>query len=81
MATQHMLTTIDNPFNPFTDWDEWYAWDENVGYHTTAYLARTSHTSDELSETDQQLALEDAIDVIIKENITGRYRRVSEEIP
>lgn len=72
----HMLTTIDNPYNPFTHYDEWYVWDEAAGYHTTAYLARITKTSFELSEADQDLAIEYAIDEIVQLNVLGVYRKV-----
>lgn len=75
----HMLTTIDNPFNPFTQWDEWFAFDHEMHYYTSEYLARVVLTSDELSETDQDLALEDAIDEIIQENVLGIYIKVTED--
>ena len=78
---ESMLTTVDNPFDPFTSFDEWYSFDEAAGYHTPAYLARIINTSDEISEADQSLAIEDAIDEIVKENIMGLYRKVSREIP
>jgi hypothetical protein len=73
----HMLTTIDNPFDPFTQFDEWYSWDEASGYHTSSFLARIVKTSDELSEADQDLAIEDAIDEIIKQNVQGNYKKVA----
>lgn len=79
MVKRSMLTTVDNPFNPFTHWDEWYEYDESSGYHTNAYLARITSTSDELSDSDNNLAIEYAIDEILKENITGLYRKVVEE--
>lgn len=72
-----MLTTIDNPYNPFTEYDEWWAFDQSAGYYTIQYLARITRTSSELSETDQDLALEEAIDEIVRENITGVYKKVS----
>ena len=74
--TEHMLTTVDNPFNPFTQWDEWYQFDVFKGYNTTNYLARICKTSDELSDADQSVAIEDAIDEIINENILGIYLKV-----
>ena len=73
-----MLTTIDNPFNPFTHFDEWFAFDEEKGYHTCSYLARIIKTSDELSETDIILAQEQAIDEILELNVLGIYKRVKE---
>lgn len=74
-----MLTTTDNPFNPFNQWDEWYAWDTINGYHTTAYLARVVRTSDELSEADQNKAIDDAIDEIIEFNVLGVYTRITKD--
>jgi hypothetical protein len=74
----HMLTTIDNPFNPFTEFDEWYAFDEAAGYKSTALLARIVKTSDEISEADQSLAIEDAIAEIVSENVLGIYKSVEQ---
>lgn len=77
--TDHMLTTLDNPYNPFTHFDEWHSFDLTHGYDTMSYLARIVVTSDELSDVDQSLAIETAIDEIIKENVLGIYIRVSAE--
>lgn len=79
MALLHMLTTVDNPFDPFTQWDDWVNYDERSGYYTNSYLARVARTSHDLSDKDQELAVEQAIDEIIQENVNGLYRRV--EIP
>ena len=77
MATQlHMLSTSDNPFNPFSEYDEWYAFDVRAGHHTAAYLARVTMSSDELSEADQDLAIERAIDEILEFNLLGIYIKV-----
>lgn len=73
---EHMLTTVDNPFNPFTQFDEWYGFDTSRGYHTSALLARILRTSDDMSEADQSLAIELAIDEIVRENVLGLYRKV-----
>jgi len=75
---KHMLSTADNPYNPFTHWDEWWAYDEEEqGYHTSGLLARVAINSDELSETDQELANEYAIDEVLREDARGIYIRVS----
>lgn len=75
---EHMLTTVDNPFNPFTEYDQWHAYDAQLGYHTPSFLARIAKVSDELSEADQSEAIEAAIDEIVRENVTGMFRKVSE---
>lgn len=40
MKKDVMLTTIDNPYNPYTNFNEWYAFDVSHGYNTCAYLSR-----------------------------------------
>ena len=77
----YMLTTIDNPFDPGTQFDEWNTYDMRSGYHTLAFLARLVQSSNELSEADQQLAIQLAVDEIAKENVLGIYRKVEVETP
>lgn len=76
---ESMLTTTDNPYNPFDHFDEWYVWDTSHGYHSLNYLARVVVTSDELSNADQSLAIEQAIDEIVEENVNGMYTKVARE--
>jgi hypothetical protein len=78
MAVRHMLTTVDNPYNPWINWDEWNNYDEACGYYTTSFFARIVRTSPELSEADQDVAIEDAIDEVVRENVLGLYRKVAE---
>lgn len=73
----YMLSTLDNPYNPHHEWDRWLAWDHDHGYYTSEYLGRIARTSDELSETDYELAITDAIDEIVREDIIGVYIKVS----
>jgi len=75
-TVKHMLTTVDNPYSPVTEWDQWLAWDEVQGYYTSPYLARVVHTSEDLSDADQEEAIELAIDEIIRENPTGLYMKL-----
>lgn len=72
----HMLTTVDNPFDPFTQFDDWNAFDMLKGYNTLSYMARIVRFSDELSEADQALAIEEGIDAIVTENPLGLYKKV-----
>lgn len=74
-----MLSTIDNPWNPFTHYDEWYAFDEARGYHSTALLARVTVSSNDLSDYDQELDIIRAIDEIVSENVSGMHRKVTPE--
>ena len=71
-----MLTTTDNPYDPHTQFREWYVYDLSMGYDTCGYLARVTLTSESLSETDNELAIEQAIDEIIELNVRGIYKKV-----
>ena len=75
---EYMLTTIDNPYNPFTNFDEWLQFDLEKGYGTCEYLARVLKTSDELSENDDRLATNQAINEILEADPFGIYIRVKE---
>lgn len=73
-----MLTTVDNPYNPFTDFDDWQQFDESKGYFTCEYLARIAKIGNELSEQQEQQAIASAIDEIVKMNVLGIYKKVYE---
>jgi hypothetical protein len=77
MADEYMLTTVDNPFDPFTRFDEWLAYDTRKGYNTAGMLDRIANVSSDLSEPDQALAIQNAIDEIVKENVLGKWIKVS----
>lgn len=74
-----MLTTIDNPYNPFTQFDDWFAFDVLKGYNSCSYLARIVKSSPDLSEIDETLAINAAIDEIVSINDIGLYIKVTEK--
>ena len=75
------LTTLDNPYDPIDDFDRWYAFDESKGYGTCSYLARIARTSSSLSDYENQQAINQAIDEILRLNLLGIYRKVVKEVP
>jgi hypothetical protein len=79
MATDDdvMLSTIDNPWNPFTHYDEWLTFDASHGYYSPSLLARVTVSSNELSEYDQEQDILRAIDEIVSENVSGMHRKVT----
>lgn len=70
-----MLTTVDNPYNPYIQFDEWFAFDELKGYHTCSYLGRVAKTTRNVSDATNELIIEKAIDEIIELNPLGIYIR------
>lgn len=73
----HMLTTVDNPWNPFTDYVEWFQFDQDMGYATPGLLARIANVSLDLSEADFELAIEQAMKEICDENASGMHKLIT----
>lgn len=71
-----MITTKDNPFDPFSQFSSWYSFDEEKGYHTCSYLGRIAKTSEQLSDNENDFENERAIDEIIKYDFQNIYRKV-----
>lgn len=68
--TDILLTTKDNPFNPFTQYDEWKRYDEiDKHYNTEAYIARIVGMLDpDISENELAHERVKAFNEIIKYN-------------
>lgn len=71
-----MLTTFDNPFDPFEQFVQWRLFDIEKGYYTCEYLARTVRFSDDMSQNEMDLENERAIDYIIKIDPLNIYKKV-----
>lgn len=74
-----MLTTTDNPYDPFNQFKEWKTFDELNGYFTCEYLGRICQSSPLLDEDFNDYAFEAAIDEICKFNVLGIYKKVVKE--
>lgn len=68
-----MLSTIDNPYDPFDDFKNWFLFDVQHGYNSCAYLARIARTSDQLTEKEMNEEIEKAIDEIIELDFMNVY--------
>ena len=79
MQNEFMLTTIDNPFDPFEQFTSWFLFDVEKGYYSCSRLARIANLSDELSEKEVDEETERAIDEIIKYDFTNIYKKVKRE--
>lgn len=76
-----MLTTFDNPHDPFEDFPAWYSFDQRHGYNTLGLLARLAAVSPEISDADYDAEVDSVIESIIRENPSGMHRKVTREIP
>lgn len=75
-GSRYMLTTADNPYSPHTEFEKWRVWDERAGYNTLALLARIAEFSFEMSEKDQEVAYDAAVEEIVRFNASGMHKKV-----
>lgn len=80
MDTEVMLTTFDNPYDPFDDFSQWFMFDIEQGYYTCSKLARIARSSEEFSTIEDKLETERAIDEIINYDFLNIYKKVSRDI-
>ena len=79
MANKVMLTTFDNPFDPFEQFSSWFLFDVEKGYNTCSYLGRIAKFSDEMTTKEEDEEVERAIDEIIKYDFMNIYKKVRKE--
>ena len=80
MTKVFALTTFDNPFDVFEEFEDWFRFDQSSGHFTSELLARVQRTSSDLSDKDQLMSLEQAIDDIIALDAELKYKKVSREM-
>ena len=71
-----MLSTIDNPYDPFDNFSSWYMYDVEAGYNSCAYLARIAKTSEQFTDTENDEEIERAIDEIIQYDFRNIYVKI-----
>ena len=80
MSNNCMLTTIDNPFDPFDDFTSWFLFDIEKGYDSCGKVMRIAKLSDDLTEKEEDVEIERAIDEIIKYDPLDVYKKVTRKI-
>lgn len=69
------LTSVDNPYDPFKEFEKWFLFDVLNGYNSCAYLARIARISEQLTEKENLIEIDRAIDEIVRLNPT-MYKKV-----
>ena len=73
------VTTIDNPFDPFKDFTSWFMFDVEKGYYTCSKLARLTKTTEEMTESQQEQAFEEAMKRLIEIDPLNIYIIIEEK--
>ena len=80
MAKDCMLTTFDNPYNPFDDFTLWLMYDKEQGYNTCERLARIAKLTDDMSQDEIDAETDRAMDEIIFYDFLNIYKKVWQDV-
>lgn len=80
MTKQFALSTFDNPFNPFTDYNSWLSFDKEKDYNSSERLMRVAKITEEMSDVEETIEIERAIDTIIKNDFLNIFIKVSQDL-
>ena len=80
MDTEVMLTTFDNPYDPFDEFVPWLLYDSEMGYYTCNKLARIARQSEDFSTAEEDEDRIRAIDEIIDNDFLNIYKKVTREV-
>ncbi len=76
MANACMLSTLDNPYDPFEQFTSWLLFDKEKNHNSCEILARTVKLADDMTEKEINEETERAIDEIIKFDPFGIFIKV-----
>ena len=76
MEKKCMLTTFDNPYDPFEQFTLWFLFDVEKGYNTCGKLDRISNYSDDMTEKEVNDEHNRAIDELISFDFLNIYKKV-----
>ena len=75
VRNDYMLSTFDNPHNPFVDFNAWLMFDIEKGYYSCSKLGRIVKLTDDMTQKEIDAEISRAIDAIVDNDFTGTYIR------
>ena len=77
-ATQMcMLSTVDNPYNPFDEFDKWLVYDISKGHNCCGIVDRITTTSRDFSDAMQTSDISEAIERFVSADPFDLYIKVT----
>ena len=71
-----MLTTVDNPYNPFDNFNDWYRFDQDHHHYCCERLAEKVGDLPDSNEVEKIKITESAIDYIVANDMLNKYQKV-----
>ena len=75
MSNDCMLTTVDNPFDPFEQFALWLQFDNDKGYNTNGRLMRIAKVTDDMTQEEYDAEIERAMDEIIEHDFMNIFKK------
>lgn len=72
-----MLTTHDNPYDPFDEFHEWFLYDIEHHYYSCSRLDRITEDKEGMTQREEIIEMERAIDEIIFHDDANIFKKVS----
>ena len=79
MENKYMLTTFDNPYNPFVDFVSWYMFDCEKGHNTSSRLARIANLNSEMTQKEREEEADRAMNLIVSYDEEGIFYKGTKE--
>lgn len=79
MEMTYMLTTFDNPYNPFVDFVSWYMFDCEKGHNTSSRLARIADLNSEMTQKEREEEADRAMNLIVSYDEEGIFYKGTKE--
>lgn len=79
MENKFMLTTLDNPFDPFEDFTSWFMFDLEKNHQTASRIARLAQIDSEMSQKEMDEEQARAMEFIFNHDLEGKYVKVFEK--
>ena len=80
MESKVMITTFDNPFDPFEQFTLWDLFDKEHGYNSWERIVRLANFTEDMSLKEEDAEIERAIDRLIDIDPISMWKKVKKEV-
>ena len=75
MSGECMLTTVDNPYDPFEQFTLWLMFDKERGYNTSERLMRLANITEDMTQIEIDEEVDRAMDRLIELDFTNTFKK------
>ena len=80
MSKETMLTTFDNPYDPFEEFTLWLMFDKEKGYDTCERMMRFANITEDMTQKEIDEEVERAMDKLIELDFTNTFKKVTRQV-